>query len=89
MEEEKNLKISLLVDTLFKESKYKYLKIYHPDEEGYIRLKTDANSKALGGFLDEFFDLGYKIERMDKKDFDSTDNLTKTLEFKVKNEEKD
>jgi hypothetical protein len=84
--EEKSLKISLLVDSLLRESGYKYLKIHHPNEDGFIKLKTDANSQTLIGFLDEFFDLGYKVDGISKKEFDSIDETSKVLEFKVKND---
>lgn len=84
--EDKNLKISLLVDSLLRETGYKYLKIQHPDEEGFVKIKTDANSQTLTGFLDEFFDLGYKVDRIDKKEFDIMDDTSKVLEFKVKND---
>ena len=71
------------MDSLIKESTFKYLRISHPQEEGVITLKTDANSKSLTGFLDEFFDLGYVVDKISRDEFNKTDN-SELLKFNVK-----
>ncbi len=66
-----------------KESKYKYLAIIDPiSNEKIMKLKVNLEDGMMVDFLDTFFDKGFKIEKIDKKEFDSL-QTEEVLKFKI------
>jgi len=75
-------KVYLILDSI-KESKYKYIAVINPKtNEKIMKIKMNLESEKLVGFLDTFFDKGFKIEGIEKEEFDSL--LTKdVLRYKI------
>jgi len=72
-------KVYLILDSI-KESKYKYIAVINPENgEKIMKIKMNLDEDNLMGFLDTFFDNGFKIEQITKKEFDSlkTDDILK------------
>lgn len=75
-------KVYLMLDSI-KESKYKYLAIVNPKtDEKIMKIKLNLDDTTLVGFLDTFFDSGFRVEQISKSEFDSlkTDDV---LKFKI------
>lgn len=75
-------KVYLILDSI-KESKYKYIAVINPKtNEKIMKIKMNLESEKLVDFLDTFFDKGFKIESIEKEEFDSL--LTKdVLRYKI------
>jgi hypothetical protein len=75
-------KVYLILESL-KESKYKYIAIINPKNgEKIMKIKMNLEDGRLVDFLDTFFDQGFKIESIEKEEFDSL--VTKdVLNFKI------
>lgn len=72
-------KVYLILDSI-KESKYKYIAVINPENgEKIMKIKMNLDEDNLMDFLDTFFDNGFKIEQITKKEFDSlkTDDILK------------
>lgn len=64
-------KVSVLLEAI-KESKQKYIAVISPETgEKVMMIKHNLTDDSYIDFLDTFFDHGFKIEAIDKKDFDS------------------
>jgi len=64
-------KVYLILESI-KESKYKYVAIVNPlDGKKIMKIKMNLEDEKLIDFLDTFFDQGFKIVKIDKKEFDS------------------
>jgi hypothetical protein len=75
-------KVYLIMESI-KESKYKYLAIIDPiSNEKIMKLKVNLEDGMMVDFLDTFFDKGFKIEKIDKKEFDSL-QTEEVLKFKI------
>jgi sulfatase maturation enzyme AslB (radical SAM superfamily) len=75
-------KVYLILESI-KESKYKYIAIVNPKNgEKIMKIKMNLEDEKLIDFLDTFFDKGFKIESINKEEFDSL--VTKDiLSFKL------
>jgi len=75
-------KVYLILESI-KESKYKYIAIVNPEnDEKIMKIKMNLEDDKLMDFLDTFFDHGFKIESIDKEEFESL--VTKDiLSFKI------
>ena len=75
-------KVYLILESI-KESKYKYIAIINPKNgEKIMKIKMNLEDEKLIDFLDTFFDKGFKIESINKEEFDSL--VTKDiLSFKL------
>jgi hypothetical protein len=75
-------KVYLIMESI-KESKYKYLAIIDPlTNEKIMKLKVNLEDGMMIDFLDTFFDKGFKIEKINKKEFDSLET-EEVLKFKI------
>lgn len=75
-------KVYVILESI-KESKYKYIAITNPkDGEKIMKIKINLEEKDMVNFLDTFFDEGFIVESIDKKEFDSlvTNDI---LNFKI------
>lgn len=64
-------KVYLILESI-KESKYKYIAITNPQNgDKIMKIKMNLEDDKLVDFLDTFFDQGFIIESIDKKEFDS------------------
>lgn len=64
-------KVYLILESI-KEFKYRYIVIVNPKNgEKIMKIKMNLEGKRLIEFLDSFFDHGFKIESIDKREFDS------------------
>lgn len=64
-------KVYLILKSI-KDSKYKYIVVINPkNNEKIMKIKMNLEDKSLVDFLDTFFDAGFKVESIDKKEFDS------------------
>ncbi len=64
-------KVYLILESI-KNSKYKYIAVINPkNNEKIMKIKMNLEDESLVDFLDTFFDEGFKIESIDKKEFDS------------------
>jgi hypothetical protein len=64
-------KVFLLLESI-KESKYKYIAIVNPiNREKIMKIKLNLDDQTFSSFLDPFFDNGFVVEQIDKKEFDS------------------
>lgn len=64
-------KVYLILDSI-KESKYRYITIINPNTgEKIMKIKLNLENGNLVDFLDTFFDHGFKVESIDKTEFDS------------------
>lgn len=64
-------KVYLILESI-KESKYRYIAIVNPKNgEKVMKIKLNLEDDKLVDFLDTFFDHGFKIESIDKEEFDS------------------
>jgi len=75
-------KVYLILESI-KESKYKYIAVVNPKNgKKIMKIKMNLEDEKLIDFLDTFFDKGFKIESIDKEEFDSL--VTKDiLSFKL------
>jgi len=68
---DKITKVFLLLKTI-KESKYRYIAIINPkNDEKIMKIKLNLDSKRTVDFLDTFFDAGFKVVSIPKKEFNS------------------
>jgi len=68
---DKVTKVYLVLESI-KESKYRYIAITNPNNgEKIMKIKLNLEDGNLVSFLDTFFDHGFKIETINKKEFDS------------------
>ncbi len=68
---DKITKVFLLLKTI-KESKYRYIAIINPkNDEKIMKIKLNLDSKRTVDFLDTFFDAGFKVVSISKKEFNS------------------
>lgn len=75
-------KVYLILKSI-KDSKYKYIAVINPkNNEKIMKIKMNLEDKSLVDFLDTFFDGGFKIESIDKKEFDSL-STKDVLKFKI------
>jgi len=75
-------KVYLILKSI-KDSKYKYIAVINPkNNEKIMKIKMNLEDKSLVDFLDNFFDKGFKIESIDKKEFDSL-STKDVLKFKI------
>ncbi len=65
----KKSKISSIIDSL-KEKRFSYLKILTNTDKTILNIRTEAKGGELVTLLDKIFDLGYKVKKGNKKDFD-------------------
>jgi hypothetical protein len=66
-------KVFVLLDSI-KESKSKYIEIVNPStDKAIMKIKLNIDEDGYMGFLDTFFDAGFKVRGIEKKDFDSLD----------------
>jgi|688.fasta_scaffold251068_2 hypothetical protein len=64
-------KVFLILDSI-KETKYKYIAVVDPKTgDKIMKIKLNITDKDLTELLDTFFDNGFKIESIDKEEFDS------------------
>jgi hypothetical protein len=64
-------KVYLILKSI-KDYKYKYIVVINPkNNEKIMKIKMNLEDKSLVDFLDTFFDAGFKVESIDKKEFDS------------------
>jgi hypothetical protein len=64
-------KVYLILESI-KESKYRYIAIINPNNgKKIMKIKLNLEDDKLVDFLDTFFDNGFKIESIDKEEFDS------------------
>ena len=68
---DKITKVFLILKTI-KESKNRYIAIINPKSgEKIMKIKLNLDSKRTVDFLDTFFDSGFKVELISKKEFNS------------------
>jgi len=68
---DKITKVFLLLNTI-KESKNRYIAIVDPKSgEKIMKIKLNLDNKKTVDFLDTFFDAGFKVESISKKEFNS------------------
>ena len=68
---DKIAKVFILLNTI-KESKYRYVGIVSPKNgEKIMKIKLNLDSKRTVDFLDTFFDAGFKVVHITKKEFNS------------------
>ena len=64
-------KVFLILDSI-KETKYKYIAVVDPNTgDKIMKIKLNITDEDLTELLDTFFDNGFKIESIDKEEFDS------------------
>jgi hypothetical protein len=64
-------KVYLILESI-KNSKYKYIAIINPkNNEKIMKIKLNLEDNGLVDFLDSFFDQGFKVENIEKEEFDS------------------
>jgi hypothetical protein len=64
-------KVYLMLDSI-KESKYKYIAIINPETgEKIMKIKLNLDDESMVDFLDTFFDNGFTVTSISKKEFDS------------------
>lgn len=72
-------KVFVILNSI-KESKYNYIEVVNPQtNDAIMKIKINLNDSDYVDFLDGFFDEGFKIRSIDKKDFDDldTDDIVK------------
>jgi hypothetical protein len=72
-------KVFVILNSI-KESKYNYIEVVNPQtDDPVMKVKLNLEEDAYVDFLDTFFDAGFKIRGIDKKDFDDldTDDIVK------------
>lgn len=73
-------KVFIILDSLL-ESKAKYIEISE-DGEPIFKIKLVAETKDMVEFLDAFFDNGFTVKEISKKDFDEFEGI-ETLKFNI------
>jgi len=64
-------KVYLILESI-KNSKYKYIAIINPkNNEKIMKIKLNLEDSGLVDFLDSFFDQGFRVENIEKEEFDS------------------
>lgn len=75
-------KVYLILKSI-KDSKYKYIAVINPkNNEKIMKIKMNLEDKSLVDFLDTFFDEGFRVESIEKKEFDSL-STKDVLKFKL------
>jgi hypothetical protein len=75
-------KVYLILKSI-KDSKYKYIAVINPkNNEKIMKIKMNLEDKSLVDFLDSFFDEGFRVEGIDKEEFDSL-STKDVLKFKL------
>jgi len=77
---DKASKIYIILDSLL-ESKARYIEILDKEEPIY-KIKLITETKDMVDFLDSFFDNGFTVREISKKEFDEFQGL-ETLKFNV------
>lgn len=66
-------KVFVILNSI-KESKYKYIEVVNPQtDQAIMKIKLNLDEDAYVDFLDTFFDEGFKIRGINKRDFDDLD----------------
>ena len=65
----KTTKVSLILQAV-KEAKVKYIEILTPNGITAMKIKINVDGKDMVKFLDEFYDAGFSVRKISKKDFD-------------------
>lgn len=81
MEQPKTTKVSLIVESI-RESKIKYIEILTPKGITAMKVKLNVDGEDMVGFLDEFYDAGFTVRKITKKEFDDYDAEEK-LNFNI------
>ena len=81
MEQPKTTKVSLIVESI-RESKIKYIEILTPKGVTAMKVKLNVDGEDMVGFLDEFYDAGFTVRKITKKEFDDYDAEEK-LNFNI------
>jgi hypothetical protein len=67
-------KVFVILESI-KESKYNYIEVVNPvTDQVIMKIKLNLEGKDYVGFLDTFFDNGFKIRGIEKSDFDSLES---------------
>jgi hypothetical protein len=72
-------KVFVILNSI-KESKYNYIEVVNPlTDDAVMKIKINLKDDDYIEFLDGFFDEGFKIRSINKKDFDDldTDDIVK------------
>ena len=78
--EDKASKVFIILDSLL-ESKARYIEI-SKDRESIFKVKLITETKDMVDFLDGFFDNGFTVKEISKKEFDEFEGI-ETLKFNV------
>jgi hypothetical protein len=65
----KTTKVSLIIEAV-KESKVKYIEILTPKGTCAMKVKLNVDDEEMVGFLDEFYDAGFTVKKISKREFD-------------------
>ena len=67
-------KVFVILESI-KESKFKYIEIINPKTgDTIMKIKLNLDDDSMVDFLDTFFDEGFEIKPITKKDFDSLES---------------
>jgi len=72
-------KVYVLLDAIAS-SKAKYIEVTTKDDEPIYKIKILVTDEEMVEFLDGFFDHGFKVKQITKKDFDSFEGVD-TIHF--------
>lgn len=78
--ENKASKVFIILDSVL-ESKARYIEI-SKDKEPIFKVKLITETEGMVDFLDGFFDNGFTVKEISKKEFDEFEGI-ETLEFNV------
>lgn len=78
--EDKVSKVFIILDSLL-ESKARYIEI-SKDRESIFKVKLITETEDMVDFLDGFFDNGFTVKEISKKEFDEFEGI-ETLKFNV------
>lgn len=78
--EDKVSKVFIILDSLL-ESKARYIEI-SKDRESIFKVKLITETEDMVDFLDGFFDNGFTVKEISKKEFDEFEGI-ETLEFNI------
>lgn len=78
--EDKASKVFIILDSLL-ESKARYIEI-SKDRESIFKIKLITETEDMVDFLDGFFDNGFTVKEISKKEFDEFESV-ETLKFNV------
>ena len=78
--EDKASKVFIILDSIL-ESKARYIEI-SKDGESIFKVKLITEAEDMVEFLDGFFDNGFKVKEISKKEFDEFEGI-ETLKFNI------